>query len=112
MPQKANHRTDRQSIVHLEQIINIGPATSTDLKRMGILSPQQLIGRDPLEMYQQICHLDQQFYDPCVLDVFMATVDYMNGNRPQTWWSYTTERKTCYGGDVAMLRSEYRREVR
>ncbi|MCL4152334.1 UNVERIFIED_CONTAM: hypothetical protein GTU68_040309 [Idotea baltica] len=35
-------------------------------------------------------------HDPCVLDVLIAAVDYMNGNPPQKWWAYTAERKKKY----------------
>jgi hypothetical protein len=109
MSRKANHKTDRQTIAQFQQIINIGPATSDDLVRMGMETPQALIGQDPVKLYRQICTMDKKFYDPCVLDVFMATVDYMNGNRPQTWWSYTPERKKRYARDVEALRGEFER---
>jgi len=109
MPRKANHKTDRATIARFDQIINVGPATSDDFVRMGIGTPQALIGQDPVKLYQQVCKLDQQFHDPCVLDVFMATVDYMNGNRPQTWWSYTPERKKRYARHVEALRVKFGR---
>ena len=109
MPRKANHKTDRQTIAQLQQIINIGPATSEDLTRMGIRKPQGLIGKDPVKLYRKICALDKKFYDPCVLDVFMASVDYMNGNRPRTWWSYTSERKKRYAREVEELRGKFER---
>lgn len=75
MARKANHKTDRQSITQFTQIINVGPATSSDFDRIGIATPQALIGLDPLELYQRVCTTDRIFHDPCVLDVFMATVD-------------------------------------
>ncbi|MBU1659139.1 helix-hairpin-helix domain-containing protein [bacterium] len=31
--------------------------------------------------------------DPCVLDVFMSIIDFMNGNEARVWWDYTKERK-------------------
>ena len=107
MSRKANHKTDRSTIARFDQIINVGPATSELLVRMRITTPQALIGQDPLKLYRQACKLDQEFYDPCVLDVFMATVDYMNGNPPQTWWSYTSKRKQRYAGEVDVLRDKF-----
>jgi hypothetical protein len=93
---KANHRTDRNSITDLQQIINIGPATAEDLLRIGIKQPQQLSGKDPLKLYQKVCQQQRQRVDPCVLDVMMAAVDYMNGNPPKVWWKYTSARKQKY----------------
>ena len=31
--------------------------------------------------------------DPCVLDTFLAVVDFMNGHPPRAWWEFTPERK-------------------
>ena len=109
MSRKANHETDRQNISRFDQIINIGPAMSSDFSRMGFTTPQALIQQDPLELYRQVCTVDQQFHDPCVLDVFMATVDYMNGNPPQVWWNYTSDRKERYSNEVDALREEFGR---
>lgn len=109
MPRKANHDTERQSILKFDQIINIGPAMSSDFDRLGISSPQSLIGKDPLELYQRVCEVDQVFHDPCVLDVFIATIDYMNGNPPRSWWSFTQQRKERYSGEVAILRQKFAR---
>ena len=109
MARKANHKTDRSTISRFDQIINVGPATSDDFVRMGIDTPQALIGQDPLDLYRQVCSLDRQFHDPCVLDEFMATVDFMNGNRPKTWWSYTPERKKRFTPEVDALRQKYGR---
>ncbi len=94
---KATHDTPRQQIQQLTDIVNIGPATRDDLVRVGISRPQQLIDRDPLKLYRQVCDLNRMRYDPCVLDVFMSAIDFMNGNPPKKWWDYTALRKTTYG---------------
>ena len=109
MGNKATHQTDRQTIKRFDQIINIGKAMAGDFERLGFQSPQALIGQDPLVMYQAICQTDNLFHDPCVLDVFMATVDYMNGGKPKSWWSFTKERKRRYTADVDLLRGRYSR---
>ncbi len=107
MPRKATHQTDRQTISRFDQIINIGSAMTRDFERLGIATPQGLIGQDPLELYRQICGVDNQFHDPCVLDTYMATIEYMNGKRPRTWWSYTPERKKRYAREVNALQNEF-----
>jgi hypothetical protein len=107
MANKATHRTDRNTISRFEQIINIGPAMSRDFKRLGFERPQDLIGQAPLAMYQEICKLEQKFHDPCVLDTYMATVDYMNGGRPRQWWDCTAKRKQQFSAEVEELRNKY-----
>ena len=105
---KATHATDRSSIHDFCQIINVGRATADDFRRMGYQRPQQLIGLDPLDLYQRLCRQDDVFHDPCVLDVLIATIDYMNGNPPKKWWEYTDDRKQKYAGEVDALRTHGR----
>ncbi|MEL7499847.1 MAG: helix-hairpin-helix domain-containing protein [Planctomycetota bacterium] len=101
---KAIHETDRKTIDKFEKIINIGPKLAEAFPIVGIRRPQQLIGKDPVKLYKKLCLKQDEFYDPCVLDCFMSAVDFMNGNPPQTWWSYTEQRKRDHSEDVDALR--------
>ena len=94
---KADHSADRNSIKHLQQIVNVGPATQEDFEQLGIRAPQELIGADPWQLYERLCQTNQTRYDPCCLDVFISAIDFMNGNPPQPWWNYTADRKSKYG---------------
>lgn len=107
MARKATHQTDRQTIVRFDEIVNIGPAMTAVFFRMGMKKPQELVGKDPLKLYQRICRVDRKFYDPCVLDVLMATVDYMNDRQPKSWWKYSSMRKKTYTDSVDRLRVKY-----
>lgn len=86
-------RSRRAELLQLEQIPNVGPATAGDLRRLGIRKPLELIGRDPYALYDQLCRVTQQRHDPCVIDVFIAAVRYMEGAPATPWWHYTAERK-------------------
>ncbi len=77
----------------LENIPNIGPAMAADLHLLGIDKPTDLIGRDPYEIYQDLCIKTGQRQDPCVLDTFIAATRFMAGDPPHPWWHYTPERK-------------------
>lgn len=77
-------------------IPNIGPRIAADLKTAGLKKPQDLIGKDAMNLYQVLCRKTKTRHDPCVLDTFMAAVDFMNGAKPQPWWNYTSERKKKY----------------
>jgi hypothetical protein len=83
----------RERVQVLTDLPNIGKAGAADLVLLGILHPQQLIGRDPFQMYQKLCELTQQRHDPCVIDVFMSVTRFMAGEPAQAWWSFTEERK-------------------
>ncbi len=85
--------TSRDEITELEQIPNIGPSIAADLRRIGVRQPSDLQGQDPFAMYDLLCRVDARPHDLCVLDVFMAAVDFMQGRRTQPWWKYTPGRK-------------------
>src|SRR5262249_29303023 len=76
-----------------EEIPNIGPRIAADLRRLGIKTPGELSGRDPYEMYENLCRLTGQRHDPCLLDTFIAAVRFMEGAPPRPWYAYTAERK-------------------
>ncbi len=84
---------DRKTVTQLEALPNIGPAIAADLRLINIDHPQQLIGVDPLALYNKLCAKTGQQHDPCVLDVFMSAVDFMQGGSPKPWWEFTAERK-------------------
>ena len=79
--------------VKLENIPNIGPAVKGDLNILGIHQPQDLIGKDPLALYQQLNSVTGQRHDPCMLDVFMSAVHFMEGKGAKDWWKFTEQRK-------------------
>ncbi len=77
----------------LQTIPNIGPAVARKLERLGIERPGDLRGRDPDELFERLCALDARRHDPCLLDTFVAAVDFANGAPPRPWWEYSRERK-------------------
>ncbi len=77
----------------LEQLPNVGKATAGDLRLLGIATPSELIGRDPYDLYRRLCELTGQRHDPCMIDVFIAAVRFMEGAEATPWWHYTAERK-------------------
>jgi hypothetical protein len=83
----------RREVAGLEDIPNIGPAIAADLRRLGIRSPAELLGRDPYAMYDDLCRITGQRHDPCLLDTFIAAVRFMEGEPKKPWWKYTAERK-------------------
>jgi hypothetical protein len=92
----------RRDQVHaLTDLPNIGPAMARDFVRLGITSPTELAGREPLELYQALCRKTDMRQDPCVLDVFMSVAAFMDGDDPKPWWHYTAERKRRYAAQLS-----------
>ncbi len=82
-----------KNITTFTQIPNVGPRIADDFKTLGIKTPKALAKQDPLKMYRKLQKMTASKQDPCVLDVFMAVVDFMNGAPARPWWHYTPERK-------------------
>lgn len=87
-------KVDRNKLTKLTDLPNIGKAMAADLQLLGIHSPKDLIKRDAFKLYDDLCHLTQSKQDPCVIDVFMSVVSFMQGDSPKPWWEYTKTRKT------------------
>ena len=86
-------KVDRARLNRLTDLPNVGPAMAKDLRRLGIQAPTDLAGCDPYALYDQLCRLDGQRHDPCVIDVFISLTRFIAGEAPQPWWAYTAERK-------------------
>jgi hypothetical protein len=86
-------RVRRDRLARLEDLPNIGPAMTRDLNLLGIKTPSDLIGRDAYAMYQELSVRTGKRQDPCVLDVFLSVIRFMNGEPAQPWWAFTEERK-------------------
>lgn len=84
----------------LEQLPNVGPAMAGDLRLIGVQHPSELRGRDAFALYRALERATGHRQDPCVLDTFMAIVDFMNGAPPKPWWAYTDARKRVHGQAV------------
>lgn len=84
---------DRKTVSELTDLPNIGEVMARDLRLVGIYHPQELIGKDAYQLYDELCKITGKKHDPCVIDVFLSVVDFMNGGDPAPWWEFTEERK-------------------
>jgi hypothetical protein len=80
------------NVKKFSDIPNIGPAMKRDFIILNIKKPKDLKDKDPLKLYK----LTGAKQDLCVLDTFMAAVDFMNGAKARPWWGYTKKRKEMY----------------
>lgn len=83
----------RTTINSLKSIPNVGQATVRYLNLVGVNRPRDLVGKDPIFLYSNLCKVTGKRFDPCLADVFISAVRYMEGAPPKKWWAYTAERK-------------------
>lgn len=86
-------KVDRNRLVALTDLPNIGAAMAEDFRLLGIDEPSQLADKDPFALYERLCELTASRQDPCVIDVFISVTRFMGGDEPRPWWTYTEERK-------------------
>jgi DNA transformation protein len=77
----------------LTDIPNIGESIAADLRAAGIATPDDVRRMEPFTVYERMRGPMGSRYDPCVLDVFLAAHDFMNGGPAQPWWHFTPRRK-------------------
>ena len=84
---------DPATVSRLADLPNVGPATVRDLAAVGVTLPSHLLGQNAFELYENLCARIGRRQDPCVIDVFLAAIDFMEGGSPRPWWAFTAERK-------------------
>ena len=89
-------KVSRDALHQLTDLPKIGVAMARDLQRLGIQHPEDLREQDALALYHALCARTGSRQDPCVLDVFLAVCDFINGGEAKAWWAYTAERKKRY----------------
>ena len=79
--------------VQLSKLRNVGKATLGDFAVLGIESVEQLSACDPDILYHEIQARTGKRHDPCVWDVFAATIHQARTGEAQNWWAFTPVRK-------------------
>jgi DNA transformation protein len=79
--------------LRLEDIPNIGKSIASDLRSLGILNPDQLATRDPLQTYLALTGTMGHRHDPCVLYTLMAARHYLDSGASIPWWKFTAQGK-------------------
>ncbi len=77
----------------LSELHNVGPATLADFTVLDIASVEQLSECDPDILYRDLQIRTGQRHDPCVWDVFAATIHQARSGEAKNWWEFTALRK-------------------
>lgn len=74
----------------LQQIPGVGKNIEAHLRSVGIASIEDLRGRDPEELYRQVCQVEGCAVDRCLLYVFRLAVYYAEQEHREPeklkWW--------------------------
>ena len=84
---------NREQYTRLEQIPKHWSFSSEGFEPYQPFLSTDLIGRNPYDMYEELCRKTGQRHDPCVIDAFISAVRFMEGEPKRPWWIYTSERK-------------------
>lgn len=91
---KAHWCTD---VKKFNDIPNVGPRIAHDFFLLGIRKPHELVTQDAYSLYKKLEHITGRHQGPCVLDTYIAVIDFMNGAPRRPWFYYTPGRKEKYG---------------
>ena len=86
-------RSKRNHPTQLEDLPNIGKSIAADLRRIGILWPDQLAKREPIAMFRELSKVMGHRHDPCVLYTLISVKHFLKCGEALPWWSFTAEGK-------------------
>jgi len=75
----------------LEELPNIGKSIATDLRAIGILQPNQLAARNPLETYIALANVMGHRHDLCVLYALISAKHFLKSGEALPWWKFTEQ---------------------
>lgn len=85
-----------KDVKKFQDIPNVGPAMARNFNLLGLNKPADLINKNPLLLYNKMCKVSGVRQDPCVLDTYIAVIDFVNGATAKPWYFYTKNRKKEY----------------
>jgi len=89
-------KVNRDRLKSLTDLPNVGPRIAGLLVAAGVDQPDALRAWDPYALYQAMCASRNARLDPCVLDVCLSIVHFVQGESPRSWWVFTAKRKRLY----------------
>ena len=95
---------NHQAVNQLEDLTNIGKSLASDLRQLGILHPQDLLGREPLFVFRDLAPIMAHRHDPCVFYTLLAVQHFLRTGGALPWWKYTDEGKAILQSQVVTNR--------
>jgi len=86
----------KEKMRKFEDLPNVGREVARDLRLLGLKTPEDLKKKTGIGLYKALNKKTGVRQDPCMLDTFMAMVDYVNGAPSNPWFKYTAIRKKLF----------------
>lgn len=80
-------------VSRLEDLPNVGKSIASDLRALGIQTPQDFAQNVPLDLYLRLAPLMGKRHDPCVLYTFLAVEHFLQTAEPLPWRKFTEAGK-------------------
>lgn len=76
----------------LQTVPRVGPSIAEDLLKIGIYSLKDLKNKDPEDLYNNLCDIEQKHIDRCILYVFRLAVYFAKEKKHNLhllkWWNW------------------------
>lgn len=86
----------KRVVEQLKTVPGVGKTIALDLYNLGIRSINDLKNKDPEKLYDQLCQLQNQHVDRCMLYVFRCAIYYasheIHDPHLLKWWSWKDEK--------------------
>lgn len=86
-------RSKRNQPAQLEDLPNIGKSIAADLRRIGILWPDQLAKREPIAIFCKLSKVTGHRHDLCVLYTLISAKHFLKCGEALPWWNFTAQGK-------------------
>jgi DNA transformation protein len=86
-------RYKRSQPKQLEDLPNIGKALAADLRKIGILRPDQLAKYEPIVIFRELSKVMGHRHDPCVLYTLLSVGHFLECGEALPWWGFTAAGK-------------------
>jgi hypothetical protein len=84
------------ALADFQQLASVGLESARDFVVLGMQRIEDLAGREPVELYEELCRRTQARHDPCVEDMIRCAVAQAEDPRLTTthgdWWHWTSLR--------------------
>lgn len=85
----------------LQSIPGVGPSIERALLELGVGEVADLVGRDPSQLYEQLCEQRGERIDRCVLYVFRSSVYFASETEHEEslllWWNWMDKHLAARG---------------
>ncbi len=82
----------RQSLKDFQRIPGVGPTIADDLWQLGLRCVDDLQDKNPEQLYEELCHLQQCHVDRCMLYVLRCAVYFASHSEHDPhllkWWNW------------------------